>query len=170
MRLFSQFIFSPKLMPNCKSLIYNSAQQEAITPIHANLLVKWDVARSPRTIAQQHVPFHWQIIPQAVLLPDLERLAIAHNGIQQSYIDIYSWEDLSCIEQIAVPHSAYEEIDDRDPFSGHDRTPSLSHLSITPCGMDSFKAAVVGRLQRESCLRSRLKRDGDRISRNRCCL
>jgi hypothetical protein len=121
-------------MHNCKSLMYNGTKQEAISPVHANLLVKWDVARSPRIIAQQHVLFHWPTIPQAVLLPDLEQFAIAHTGIQQSYIDIYSWDDLSCIDRIAVPHAAYEETDDNDPFTGHDCCPTLSHLSITPCG------------------------------------
>jgi hypothetical protein len=125
-------------MFNCKSLLYHPAKQEAITPIPANLLVKWDVADSPRIITQQtvqqQVPCHWYTIPPATLLPDLERLAIACSGIHQSYIDFYSWTDLHLIDSITVPHATYQEIDDDDPFCTHDTATKLSHLSVTPCG------------------------------------
>jgi hypothetical protein len=121
-------------MLSCKTLLYHSVYQEAITPIHANLLVKWAVADNPSQIAQQAVPFHWQKIPQAVLLPNQDWFAVARNGIHQSYIEIYRWDDLTCCDQIAVPHAAYTEIDDDDPFCGHERCCTLSHLSITPCG------------------------------------
>lgn len=121
-------------MLSCKTLLYNPTTQEAITPIHANLLIKWAVTDTPRQIAKQSVPFHWQTIPQAVLLPDHERFAVAHNGLHQSHIDIYHWADLSRCDQIAVPHAAYTEIDDDDPFCEHKRCCTLSHLSITPCG------------------------------------
>lgn len=125
-------------MFNCKSLIYHPAKQEVITPIQANILVKWDVANSPRIIAQQtaqqQIPCHWQTIPPVTLLPDLERFAIACNSTHQSYIDLYNWSDLNLVDSIAVPHANYQEIDDDDPFCTHNISTIISHLNITPCG------------------------------------
>lgn len=125
-------------MFNCQSLIYHPVKQEAITPIQPNLLVKWDVGDFPRIVtqqtAQQQVPDRWQTIPLLVLLPNLDRFAIANNGTNQSYIDFYNWTDLNLVDSIAVPHSDYQEIDDNDPFCTHQRTTTLSHLSITSCG------------------------------------
>lgn len=129
-------------MYNCKTLLYHPDRQEAITPVHANRLLKWDVADVPTLIAQQQVAFHWAILPQAVALPDRDQFAIAYSGRQQSYIELYRWSDLTQIERIAVPHAADAAGDEADTVSTHPRCSELSDLRVTPCGR--YLAVVEG--------------------------
>jgi hypothetical protein len=124
-------------MQYTRSLLHHPRRQEVITQINLTQLVKWDITDQPRMIAKMQlsssVPKHLTASPSAVLLPDLERIAVIQGGIERYYLEIYAWEDFRLIESIVIP--PLSSLNPEDEFlSENEQNPEITHLGVTNCG------------------------------------
>ncbi len=124
-------------MEYTKSLLHHPRRQEVITQISLKQLVKWDITAQPKIIGEMQlsssISKHWTASPSAVLLPDLERIAVVQCHLEQNYLEIYAWEDFRLIESIVIPPLFSPDLED-EFLSKNDQNPEITHLNITACG------------------------------------
>jgi hypothetical protein len=119
------------------SLLHHPRRQEVITQNSVQQLVKLDISDCPRIIGDIQlsvsVPQDWFTSPFAVLLPDLERIAVVQGGLEQNHLNIYAWEDFRLLESIVIPPLSSPD-GEGEFLSQNEQNPEITQLNVTACG------------------------------------